>query len=164
MVMQIRPAHISDLPHILDIYNYAIVHTTAVYDYIPHTLEMREQWFAAKQKDGYPVLVAEENGSIKGFAALGAFRAWAAYRFTAENAVYVKESEQGKGIGKLLMRNLIDEAGRLGFHTIVAGIDADNLASIRLHERFGFKEVACFKEVGWKFERWLDLKFMQLVL
>ena len=162
--MQIRPASIEDLQQILDIYNFAIIHTTAVYDYAPHTLEMRKQWFIAKQKDGYPVLVAEENGEIKGFCALGSFRAWAAYKFTAEDAVYVKEAEQGKGIGKLLMQALIGEAKQLGFHSIVAGIDADNRFSIRLHERFGFREVAYFKEVGWKFDRWLDLKFMQLVL
>ncbi|MBS1748921.1 MAG: N-acetyltransferase [Bacteroidetes bacterium] len=162
--MQIRPANIEDLQQILDIYNYAITHTTAVYDYEPHTPEMRKQWFAAKQKDGYPVLVAEEDGVIKGFCALGSFRAWAAYKFTVENAIYVKEIEQGKGIGKLMMRALIEQAKQLGYHTIVAGIDADNLPSIRLHERFGFKEVANFKEVGWKFDRWLNLKFMQLVL
>lgn len=162
--MQIRPANINDLQQILDIYNYAITHTTAVYDYKPHTLEMRSQWFTEKQKDGYPVLVAEENGDIKGFCALGSFRAWAAYKFTVENAVYVKESEQGKGIGKLMMQALIEDAKRHGFHTIVAGINADNLPSIRLHEQFGFREVAYFKEVGRKFDRWLDLKFMQLVL
>ncbi len=162
--MQIRPANSNDLQQILDIYNHAIVHTTAVYDYVPHTLEMRQQWFAAKQEQGYPVLVAEENSNIKGFAALGPFRAWAAYKYTVENAVYVKKAEQGMGIGKLLMKELIVEAKRIGFHTIVAGIDAENLPSIRLHERLGFREVACFKEVGWKFDRWLDLKFMQLML
>jgi phosphinothricin acetyltransferase len=162
--MQIRPANSNDLQQILEIYNHAIVHTTAVYDYMPHTLEMRQQWFAVKQEHGYPVLVAEENGDIKGFGALGPFRAWAAYKHTVENAVYVKEAEQGRGIGKLLMTALIAEAKKLGFHTIVAGIDAENLPSIRLHERLGFREVACFKEVGWKFDRWLDLKFMQLML
>jgi phosphinothricin acetyltransferase len=162
--MLIRPANSNDLQQILDIYNHAIVHTTAVYDYMPHTLEMRQQWFAAKQEQGYPVLVAEENGDIKGFGALGPFRAWAAYKHTVENAVYVKEAEQGRGIGKLLMTALIGEAKKLGFHTMVAGIDAENLQSVRLHERLGFREVACFKEVGWKFDRWLDLKFMQLML
>jgi len=162
--MQIRPANSNDLQQILDIYNHAIVNTTAVYDYVPHTLEMRQQWFAAKQEQGYPVLVAEENSNIKGFAALGPFRAWAAYKYTVENAVYVKKAEQGMGIGKLLMKELIVEAKRIGFHTIVAGIDAENLPSIRLHERLGFREVARFKEVGWKFDRWLDLKFMQLML
>ena len=162
--MKIRPATSDDLQQILDIYNYAIAHTTAVYDYVPHTPEMRRQWFTAKQEQGYPVLVAEENSDVKGFAALGPFRAWAAYKYTVENAVYVKAAEQGKGIGKLLMQSLISEAERLGFHTIVAGIDAENLPSIRLHERLGFREAACFKEVGWKFDRWLDLKFMQLML
>jgi L-amino acid N-acyltransferase YncA len=95
---------------------------------------------------------------------LGPFRAWAAYKYSVENSVYVAASERGKGIGKLLIPPLLEAAKKLGLHTIVAGIDATNEASIRLHDHFGFREVACFKEVGWKFNRWLDLKFLQLIL
>jgi len=152
------------MPQVLDIYNHAILNTTAVYDYVPHTLEMRMQWFKTKQEQGFPVLVAEENNEIIGFSSIGPFRAWAAYKYTVEDAVYVKANQQGKGIGKLLIQPLINASKELGLHTIVAGIDADNEISLKLHRYFGFEEVAHFKQVGWKFDKWLDLKFMQLIL
>jgi phosphinothricin acetyltransferase len=163
-VINIREANESDLPQLLEIYNDIILHTTAVYDYEPHTLEMRKQWFETKKQQGFPVFVAEENGKIVGFSSIGPFRAWAAYKYSVENSVYVKASERGKGIGKLLIPPLIEATKKLKLHTIIAGIDATNEASIKLHKHFGFKEVAYFKEVGWKFERWLDLKFLQLIL
>ena len=160
----IRSAEENDLPAILDIYNEAILYTTAVYDYRPHAMEMRKQWFDAKKQQGFPVFVAEEEGTVIGFSSIGPFRAWEAYKYTVENSVYVKDGNRGKGVGKLLMEPLIKAARELGMHTIVSGVDATNESSIRLHEYFGFKEVAHFKEVGWKFDRWLDLKFLQLVL
>lgn len=160
----IRPATEADLPQILDIYNHVILHTTAVYNYDPHTLEMRQAWFAEKQQKGLPVFVAEERGEIAGFSTYGPFRAWQAYQYTVENSVYVKDGHRGKGIARLLMQPVIDAAKAAGMHTIVAGIDATNKASIHLHQQFGFTEVACFKEVGYKFDRWLDLAFMQLML
>ncbi|MFT3702288.1 MAG: GNAT family N-acetyltransferase [Agriterribacter sp.] len=163
-MVTVRPAHNGDVQAILDIYNHAILHTTAVYDYVPHTLEMRQQWFDAKKQQGFPVFVAEENNEVVGFSSIGPFRAWAAYKFTVENAIYVRNNMQGKGIGKLLMQPLIATSRELGFHTIVAGIDADNEVSLRLHRNFGFEEVAHFKQVGWKFDKWLNLKFMQLIL
>jgi len=163
-VINIREANESDLPQLLEIYNDIILHTTAVYDYEPHTLEMRKQWFETKRQQGFPVFVAEENGQIVGFSSIGPFRAWAAYKYSVENSVYVKASERGKGIGKLLIPPLIEATKKSKLHTIIAGIDATNEASIKLHKHFGFKEVAYFKEVGWKFERWLDLKFLQLIL
>ena len=155
----------ADLPQMLNIYNDIILTTTAVYDYEPHTLDMRKEWFQTKQKQGFPVFAAEENGVIVGFCTIGPFRReWTAYRYSVENSVYVKKDCRGKGIGKLLLQPLIDTAKQLKMHTIIAGIEATNEASIRLHESFGFKEVAHFKEVGWKFERWLDLKFLQLIV
>ncbi len=160
----VRKATETDLRAMLDIYNEIILHTTAVYDYEPHTLEMRKQWWKDKQEQGFPVFVAEENGRMLGFSTIGPFRAWAAYQHTVENAVYVNEKVRAKGIGKLLIPPLIESAAALGMHTIVAGIDAANEASLRLHQHFGFKEVAHFKQVGWKFNRWLDLKFLQLIL
>lgn len=160
----IRAAEEDDLPQLLEIYNDIIMNTTAVYDYEPHTLEMRRSWFQAKQQQGFPVFVAEEGNLIRGFSSLGPFRAWAAYQYSAENSVYVSATERGKGIGKLLIPPLVEAAEKMGLHTLIAGIDATNEASIRLHNHFGFKEVACFKEVGWKFDRWLDLKFLQLML
>jgi L-amino acid N-acyltransferase len=160
----IREARETDLPQLLEIYNDIILNTTAVYDYEPHTMEMRKTWFQDKQQQGFPVFVAEAGGQIKGFSSMGPFRAWAAYKYSVENSVYVAASERGKGFGKLLISPLLESAKKLGMHTIIAGIDASNEASIRLHNYFGFKEVACFKEVGWKFNRWLDLKFLQLIL
>ena len=163
-MISIRDATENDLPEILAIYNDVILHTTAVYDYESHTLEMRRQWFATKQEQGFPVFVATENERVVGLSSIGPFRAWAAYKFSVENSVYVASDNRGKGIGKLLVPPLIQAARKLSLHTIIAGIDASNEASLKLHEYFGFKEVAHFKEVGYKFNRWLDLKFLQLLI
>jgi L-amino acid N-acyltransferase YncA len=163
-MITLRDAAENDLPGILAIYNDVILHTTAVYEYEPHTLEMRQRWFKTKQDQGFPVFVAIENEKIIGLSSIGPFRAWAAYKFSVENSVYVASNYRGKGIGKLLIAPLIEAAKGLQLHTIIAGIDASNEASLKLHEYFGFKEVAHFKEVGYKFNRWLDLKFLQLIL
>ncbi len=163
-MISIREAIESDLPQLLIIYNDIILSTTAVYDYEPHTMEMRKLWFDAKKVQGFPVFVAEESERILGFSSIGPFRAWAAYKYSVENSVYVAANARGQGIGKLLLAPLIDAAGKLNLHTIIAGIDATNEASLRLHKSFGFEEVAHFKEVGWKFGRWLDLKFLQLIV
>lgn len=160
----IRAATEADLPAILAIYNEAILNTTAVYDYTPHTLTMRQTWLAAKQTAGFPVLVADVNGTVTGFAALGPFRAWEAYRYTAENSLYVAPECRGQGYGKQLLASLIAAARAMNLHALVAGIDADNTISLQLHERYGFEEVAHFREVGYKFDRWLDLKFLELIL
>ena len=160
----IRVATHADIPQMLEIYNDVILNTTAVYNYDPHTLQMRTEWFETKQQQGFPVFVAEENNVILGFSTIGPFRAWQAYKFTVENSVYVKADCRGKGVGKLLMPPLIDAAKKLGLHAIVAGIDATNEVSIALHKQFGFTEVAHFKEVGYKFDRWLDLKFLELIV
>lgn len=160
----IREAIEEDLPQLLAIYNEIILNTTAVYDYDPHTMEMRKQWFETKRMQGFPVFVAEEDGKILGFSSIGPFRAWAAYKYSVENSVYVAADARGKGIGKLLIPPLIETAKKLQLHAIVAGIDATNEASLRLHKSFGFQEVAHFKEVGWKFGKWLDLKFLQLIV
>jgi L-amino acid N-acyltransferase YncA len=99
--MDIREAIEADLPQLLAIYNDIILHTTAVYDYEPHTLEMRKQWFEMKKQQGFPVFVAEDEGTIMGFSSIGPFRAWAAYKYSVENSVYVAIERRGKGIGKL---------------------------------------------------------------
>jgi L-amino acid N-acyltransferase len=163
-MIQIRTATEADLPGILAIYNEVILNTTAVYNYQAHTLEMRAAWLAEKKQQGMPVFVAEENGRILGFSAIGPFRAWAAYKYTVENSIYVDAAQRGRGLGKLLLEPLISSARQLGLHTIVAGIDATNEQSIGLHKKYGFTEVARFREVGYKFGRWLDLVFLQLVL
>jgi L-amino acid N-acyltransferase YncA len=162
--VQIRDAKPGDLPQILAIYNDVIDHTTAVFSYAKHTLEMRAEWFQSRREGKYPVFVAEDDQKIVGFSSYGPFRTWPAYKYTVENSIYVSASHRGKGISKLLMRPLIDQAVQQQYHVIIAGIEASNLVSIRMHASFGFVEVAHFKEVGYKFGRWLDLKFFELLL
>jgi phosphinothricin acetyltransferase len=159
----LRPAEAVDLPSLLAIYNDAILHTTAVFSYQPHTLEMRAEWFAARQAAGHPVLVATDDGRIVGFASVGPFRAWPAYKYSLENSVYVSADARGHGVGGLLLGGLLVEVRKLEIHTVIAGIEATNTASLRLHARHGFTEVARFREVGYKFGRWLDLVFMQVM-
>jgi phosphinothricin acetyltransferase len=163
-MITIRNSDENDLPQILSIYNEVILNTTAVYDYKPHTLEMRKEWFKTKQEQGFPVFVAEEGKKILGLSSIGPFRAWAAYKYSVENSIYVSVESRGKGIGKLLMPPLIAAAKEMDMHTIIAGIDASNEPSLKLHREFGFNEVAHFKQVGFKFGKWLDLKFLQLLL
>jgi L-amino acid N-acyltransferase YncA len=162
--LKIRNAVKEDLLEILEIYNDVILHTTAVYSYTPHTLAMREEWWAQKVKDGYPVVVATLDGKVAGFGCLGSFRNWDAYQYTAETSIYVDAGYRQKGIGKLLYSRLSEIAVSGPWHVLIAGIDADNTASIKLHENLGFKEAGHFKEVGFKFDRWLDLVLMQLQL
>lgn len=163
-MVQVRQAVESDLAGMLSIYNDIILYTTAVYDYKQHTLEMRQAWYRAKQEQGLPVFVAEEDGQLLGFSSIGPFRNWAAYKYSVENSIYVAAASRGKGIGKLLLPPLIDASRQMDMHTIIASIDATNEASLRLHKSFGFIETAHFKQVGYKFGRWLDLKFLQLIL
>lgn len=163
-MIAVRKAIENDLPQILDIYNDAIINTTAVFQYDVHTMEMRKEWFAQKQKDGFPIFVAVEDNTVVGFSTFGLFRAWQGYKYSVEHSIYVEKNQRGKGIGKMLLKPLIDEAKKMNMHTIIAGIDADNKISIGFHKQFGFVEVGYIKEVGWKFERWLDLVFMQLIL
>src|SRR5882757_8406757 len=125
-MITVRECVFDDLPQLLDIYNDIILHTTAVYDYEPHTLEMREAWFKAKREQNFPVFVAEEENKIVGFSSIGPFRAWAAYKYSVENSVYVAAEVRGKGVGKLLIPPLIDAAKKLEIHTIIASIDATN--------------------------------------
>jgi L-amino acid N-acyltransferase len=160
----IRDAREEDIAAILDIYNHVILYTTSVYSEQPHTYEMRLSWYRDRLNSGFPVFVAESEGKVVGFSSFGHFRVWPCYRFTVENSVYMHADHRGKGISKLLIRPLIDRAGEMGLHAIIAGIDADNEVSYRLHQSFGFVEVAHFKEVGFKFGRWLDLKFMELII
>ena len=163
-MITIRNAVAEDLPQLLGIYNDIIANTTAVWHDEPHTLAMRQEWFDMKIEQGFPIFVAVENNIIAGFSTIGSFRPWAGYKFTVENSVYVAADSRGKGVAKLLMPPLIEAAEKLGIHAIVAGIEASNEASIALHEKFGFTEVAHFKEVGFKFNKWMDLKFLELIV
>lgn len=160
----IRDANATDLPAILDIYNDAILNTTSVYSEKPHTIEMRKAWYEERIGNNFPVFIAEVNSQVAGFSSFGHFRSWPCYRYTAEVSVYVESSHRSKGIGKALIGPLIHRAKQMNIHALIAGINADNEVSIKLHESFGFTEVAHFKEVGYKFGRWLDLKFLELLL
>jgi L-amino acid N-acyltransferase YncA len=164
MTIVIRDAREADLAAMLAIYNDAVLTTTAVYDYKPRASEQQVAWFKTKQEQSLPVLVAEDDGAVVGFASYGPFRPWPAYLHSVENSLYVAPAQRGRGIGSVLLPALIQRAVERGLHTMIAGIDATNEASLRLHMKFGFERVAQFHEVGWKFERWLDLAFLQLML
>lgn len=163
-MVTIRTAREEDLAAILDIYNHIILNTAAVYHYQAHTMEMRKAWYDSRIEGGYPVFVAESEGKVVGFSSYGPFRPWPGYKYTVENSVYVADGQRGKGIGPLLMAPLIEHARGKDMHAIIAVIDADNDASVQLHRRFGFEVVGQFRQVGYKFGRWLNLTFMELLL
>ncbi|KAB2673797.1 MAG: N-acetyltransferase [Verrucomicrobia bacterium] len=158
----VRPARREDCPGILAIYNHAVLHTTASYDQEPRTLEHRLEWFDAHRRDDYAVFVAESGeGEVLGWSALNRYHDRFGYRFTTENSVYVAETWRGKGLGKRLLAPLIPAAEARGLHAIIAAIDAANTASVRLHAGFGFEKVGLFRQVGYKFDRWLDVVYME---
>ena len=162
---EIRPATLEDCPGILEVYNEAVLTTTATYDYEPRTLEHRREWFAARQRQGFPVLVAVDRiGRVAGWSALNPYHDRAGYRFTVENSVYVAADCRGRGLGSRLLAPLIPAGEARGLHAIIAAIDADNAVSIRLHERHGFVNVGRFRRVGYKFGRWLDVVYMERLL
>jgi L-amino acid N-acyltransferase len=150
---------------ILDIFNDAIVHSTALYDYRPRAPESMVGWFQAKRAGWFPVIGAEaDDGALLGFASYGTFRAWPAYKYSVEHSVYVHEDRRGHGIGAALMQRLIAAAREQERHVMIGGIDMTNAASIALHERLGFAHAGAIRQAGFKFGRWLDLGFWQLLL
>jgi L-amino acid N-acyltransferase len=159
--MDIRDAGESDLPGLLAIYNDVIATSTAIYADLPVTLENRAEWWRARVALGYPVLVAVDDTGVLGFSTFGDFRAWPGYRFTVEHSVHVRSDCRGHGVGRQLVQALFPRAVALGKHVMIAGIDAANDASIRFHERLGFEKAGHLREVGHKFDRWLDLVFLQ---
>ena len=153
-----------DMEGILEIYNDAVLHTTATYDYDPRTIEHRLKWFEDHVRDGLPVFVARKGERVVGWSALNRFHDRMGYRFTLENSVYVAADQRGRGIGGRLLGPIVDAGKQRGFHAILAAIDATNEASLRLHARFGFVPVAHLKEVGFKFGRWLDVIYLERML
>ena len=151
-------------PAILEILNEAIVNSTALYDYRPRAPEAMAGWFKAKDAGRFPVIGAFEGDRLLGFASYGTFRAWPAYKYTVEHSVYVHHEHRGKGIGIALMRKLIEAAAEQDYHVMVGGIDAANRTSIALHEKLGFTHAGTVSHAGYKFGRWLDLAFYQLLL
>lgn len=163
--MLIREAGPADAGAIAAIYNDAVAHTTAIWNDTLVDAANRAAWMAERQRLGYPVLVAvADDGTVLGYASFGDWRAFDGYRHTVEHSVYVRVDQRRGGIGRALMAALIERARQIGKHVMVAGIEAGNTASIRLHEELGFIRVGLMPQVGMKFGRWLDLTFLQLIL
>ena len=150
---------------ILAIFNDAIANSTALYDYQARSPDSMVSWFAAKTRANYPVIgVEDEHGELMGFASFGSFRAWPAYKYTVEHSVYVDARFRGQGVGRALLGAVILAAEKQDYHVMVGGIDAANAVSIKLHESLGFKSCGIVRQAGFKFGRWLDLAFYQLIL
>lgn len=162
--MQLRDAVEADLPAIMAIYNDAVLGTTAIWNETVVDLANRRDWWRARTGLGYPVLVAEVDGTIAGYASFGDFRAFDGYRHTAEHSIYVDDPFRRRGIARALLAALEPRAVALGKHVLIGGIEAGNEASLRLHAALGYTEVGRLPEVGRKFGRWLDLVFMQKIL
>lgn len=150
---------------ILAIFNEAILNSTALYDYKPRTKDSMALWFQNKRKGNFPVIGAvDEAGQLLGFASYGTFRGWPAYKYSVEHSIYVARQCRGQGLGKALLQNIIEAAREQNYHVLIAGIDSQNSISIQLHRRFGFVPAGTIRQVGFKFGRWLDLDFYQLIL
>ncbi|SHE39764.1 phosphinothricin acetyltransferase [Caldanaerobius fijiensis DSM 17918] len=163
MDLVIRRAKIEDVPWIMEIYNEAILSSFATFDVEPKTLEDRKEWFLS-HGDDYPIFVAELNGNIVGWASISRFRDRYAYRYTVEDSIYIKKDYRGMGIGTELLKTLINAAKELGYHTIVGVISSQNVESINLHKKLGFEITGVCKEVGYKFDQWIDVIYMQIML
>ncbi len=161
----VQCTHARHAQAILDIFNEAIQTSTALYDYQPRPLSSMEAWFGNKDKGNFPVIGFEDNaGTLLAFGSYGTFRAWPAYKYSVEHSVYVHKDHRGKGSGAQVMQALIAAARQRDVHAMIGGIDASNAGSIALHERLGFKHVGTLPQVGFKFGRWLDPAFYQLLL
>ena len=161
---KIRTATLDDAAAIAEIYNWYVAETVITFETeAPDEAEMARRFDTILGK-GHPLLIGEIAGQVVGYAYASTYRERAAYRFTCEDSVYVHHDHHGRGIGSALLADLIGRARALDYHTIVAGADAEQTVSIALHRRFGFEPVAHLKQVGYKFERWLDVVFLQLML
>lgn len=160
----LRQATLTDLDKILNIVNHSILHTTANYSYEIQDLEAQKKWFEDKKVKNLPVIVADLDNEVVGFGSYGQFREKIGYQYTVEHSVYVVDHVIGKGIGSKLLTELIRLAKEQGYHVMIGAIDADNAGSISFHEKFGFVATGTIREVGYKFDHWLDLVFMQLIL
>lgn len=153
-----------DLISILDIYNYAILNTTAAYEYEAYKLEDRKQWYEKKKQEDYPVLVFEEDGKVIGFAAIEPFRPDPAYRYSVMHSVYVDHRSRGNGVGTALVKEIIRITNEKKYETLIAEIDGENEKSIKMHEKLGFKYSGTINKAAYKFGKWLDLSFYQFNL
>lgn len=161
--MRIRLATIADAEAIRSIYNIEVLETLHTFDLVPRTLEEQEQWLTSR-RGALAVLVAEDAGEVVGFSSLSSYRDRPAYRTTVEDSVYVARSHQGRGVGRLLLGEILETARMHGFHTVMARIVGGHQTSINLHTSLGFGVVGIEREVGRKFHRWLDVVLMQRML
>jgi len=165
MDYKIKSCTEEQLPEIREIFNEAILHSTALYDYKPRTMDTMHSWYIEKQNGNYPVIgVFDLHNILLGFASYGTFRSRPAYKYSVEHSVYVRSDQRGKGIGTLLLKAIVKIAQEQDYHVLVGGIDALNQESIRLHEKEGFVFNGIIREAGFKFGRWLDLAFYQMIL
>lgn len=163
--MQVRDARAADAEAISEIYNDAVLNTTAIWNDVTVDAADRAAWITQRQESGFPVLVAtDDDDDVVGYATYGSFRPHDGFRHTVEHSVYVRGDQRGSGIGGTLMTQLIERARENGVHVMVAAIESGNTGSLRLHEKFGFVETGRMPEVGTKFGRWLDLVLLQLAL
>jgi L-amino acid N-acyltransferase YncA len=161
--IQIRVARAEDLQAINDIYNHYVFHSTCTYQETAEPMESRREWFA-RHGTRHPVTVAEIEAKVVGWGALSAYHARSAYRNTVENSVYIHHEFHRRGIGTIILKDLIERSRMIGHRVIIAAIDADQTGSVGLHEKFGFEKVGHFKQLGFKFGRWLDVVYMELLL
>jgi phosphinothricin acetyltransferase len=163
--MQVEDAAEDDIPQIVAIYNDVIATSTAVFSEQPVTAGERLAWLISRRRESHPVVVARESdGTVAGFASYGSFRPWPGYRSSVEHSVHVGAAHRRRGIGRRLVEELLERARRDGKHAMVAGIDGENHASLRLHEGLGFREVGRLPEIARKFDRWVDLVLLQRAL
>jgi phosphinothricin acetyltransferase len=163
----VRDATTADLPAIVDLFNALIPTTTVAWRDEMASMEELKDWFASQSDAGDPVLVAEVDGQVVGYCCWSSFRGgprFPGYRHTVEQTIHVHEDAHRTGVGSSLLGALIDRARRSDVHVMVAGVDADNLSSIEFHRSFGYVEVARMPETGRKFDRWLDLVLLQLIV
>lgn len=161
-MITVRRATPNDLPVITEIYNDAVLNTIATFDTQPKTPEAQQQWFS-EHGPKYPIMVADVDGQIAGWASLSRWSGRCAYANTAEISVYVSKTHQGMGIGRQLIRAITDEGQRVGLHTVIARIAGGNDVSIRLHESVGFTHIGIMREVGEKFGKRIDVYMMQKI-
>ncbi len=165
--VDIRDATVADMAAVTTLYNALIPTTTVAWTEELEHPSTRVEWFVRQTLANHPVLVADADGVVVGFASYGSFRGegrWPGYRSTVEHTIHVAQAAWGRGVGRQLLTELIDRAADAGIHAVVGAVDADNIESIRFHERLGFAEVARMPQVGLKFGRRLDLVLLQRVL
>ena len=163
--IHLRPATLDDAEAIRQIYNYEVEHTTATFDLVPRSLAEQRDWLAARS-GAFTAVVAVDSasGEVVGFTALSPYKERAAYRTSVEDSVYVRRDSHGRGIGRLLLSHVLDLAEDSGFHAVVARIEASGTASRALHAACGFALVGVEREIGRKFNRWLDVAIMECLL